>query len=96
MKHFPYPVVALLAFAIAFTGCKKNEQCAPGDSPAVCKSVQECFKSGTSVEVCREGEKDAMKVTKSPSTATSGDADGLSHDSSKGAQEPAPKQPPQP
>ena len=96
MKHFPFTVVALLAFTIAFTGCKKKEECAAGDSPAVCKSVQECLKSGTSVEVCREGERDAMKVTKSPSAATSGDADGLSHDSSKDAQEPTPKQPPQP
>ena len=96
MKYSSFPVVALLAFTIAFTSCKKKEQCAPGDSPAVCKGVQECFKSGTSVEVCREGERDAMKITKSPSAATSGDADGLSHDSSKGAQEPTPKQPPQP
>jgi len=96
MKFISFPVVALLAFTIAFTGCKKKEQCAAGDSPVVCKAVQECFKSGTSVEVCREGERDAMKITKSPSAATSGDADGLSHDSPKGAQEPTPKQPPQP
>jgi hypothetical protein len=95
MKFISFPVVALLTFTIAFTGCKKKEQCAAGDSPAVCKAVQECFKSGTSVEVCREGERDAMKVTKSPSSATSGDADGLNYDSSKAAQKPTPKQPPQ-
>ena len=96
MKCSYFAAVALLTVTVAVAGCKKQEQCAPGDSPAVCKGVQECFKSGTSVEVCREGERDAMKVTKSPSAATSGDADGLSHDSSKDAQEPTPKQPSQP
>ena len=94
MKYSSFPVVALLAFAIAVTGCKKQEQCASGDTPEVCKSVQECFKSGTSVEVCREGERDAMKMTTSPSTPNSGAANALNYDSSKAAQKPAPKQPP--
>ena len=40
----------------------QKEQCAPGDSPALCKEVQKCFQSGISVEVCREGEKDAKSV----------------------------------
>ena len=48
MKYSSFPVVALLATTIVFTGCKKKEQCAPGDAPAVCKAVQECFESGTS------------------------------------------------
>ena len=96
MKRTSLPVVALLIAAVFLNGCKKQELCAPGDSPAVCKGVQECFKSGTSVEVCREGERDAMKTTTSPSTGTSGDATGLNYDSSKAAQKPAPKQPSQP
>ena len=57
MKYSSFPVVALLAFTMAFTACKKQEQCASGDTPEVCKGVQECFKSGTAVEVCREGER---------------------------------------
>ena len=94
MKYSSFPVVALLASAMAFTGCKKQEQCASGDTPEVCKGVQECFKSGTSVEVCREGERDAMKMTTSPSAATSRAANALNYDSSKAAQKPAPKLPP--
>jgi hypothetical protein len=54
MKYSSFPVLALLATTIAFTGCKKKEQCAPGDTPAVCKAVQECFESGTSTVACRE------------------------------------------
>jgi uncharacterized lipoprotein YajG len=96
MKCVSFPVVALLTATIVLTGCKKQEQCAPGDTPAVCKGVQECFKSATTIEVCREGERDAMKITKSPSPATSGDANGLNYDSSKAAQKRTPKQPPQP
>ncbi len=94
MRCISFPVIALLTVTIAFTGCKKQEQCAAGDTPKVCKGVQECFKSGTAVEVCREGERDAMKVTTGHSTATSGDAEGLNYDPSKAAQKPASKQPP--
>ena len=42
MKYSSFPVVALLAFTMAFTGCKKQEQCVSGDTPEVCKGVQEC------------------------------------------------------
>jgi hypothetical protein len=35
-----------------------------------------------------------MKVSTSPSNATSGDANGLKDDSSKASQKPTPKQPP--
>ena len=94
MKYSSFPVIALLAFTMAFTACKKQVQCASGDTPEVCKGVQECLKSGTAVEVCREGERDAMKMTTSPSTTTSGAADALKYDSSKTALKPAPKQPP--
>jgi len=96
MKCSSSPVVALLAMTIVFTGCKKKEQCDPGDTPAVCKAVQECFASGTSAVACREAEKDANQPSKDLPKATSGAADGLNYDSSKPAQKPAPKQSPQP
>ena len=96
MKCSSFPVVALLAMTIVFTGCKKKEQCDPGDTPAVCKAVQECFDSGTSAVACREAEKDANQPSKDLPKATSGAADGLNYDSSKPAQKPAPKQSPQP
>ena len=94
MKYISFSVVALLTLTIAFTGCKKQEQCAAGDSPAVCKAVQECFASGTSTVVCREAEKDANKKSTDYPAANSGAADGLNYDSSKAAQKPASKQPP--
>ncbi len=94
MKYISFPVIALLAFTIASTGCRKHEQCASGDSPAVCKAVQECFASGTSTVVCREAEKDANKKSTDYPAANSGAADGLNYDSSKAAQKPASKQPP--
>lgn len=87
-------LVALLTVALIVTGCKKQEQCAAGDSPAVCKAVQECFASGTSTVVCREAEKDANKQRTDYSTANSGAAAGLNDDASKAAQKPASKQPP--
>ena len=96
MKCSSFPVVALLAMTIVFTGCKKKEQCDPGDTPAMCKAVQECFASGTSAVACREAEKDANQPSKDLPKATSGAADGLNYDSSKPAQKPAPKQSPQP
>jgi hypothetical protein len=86
MKRISFTVVALLSVAALLAGCKKQEQCAKEDSPAVCKGVQECFKSGTSVEVCREGEKDANKVRTNLPTATGGGANALNYDSSKAAQ----------
>jgi hypothetical protein len=95
MKRVSFPVIALLIATFSFTGCKKQEQCAAGDSPAVCKAVKECFASGTAVEVCREGERDANKPRQGLSTATSGAADALNHDSSKAPEKPTPKQPPQ-
>lgn len=87
-------LVALLTVAFIVTSCKKQEQCATGDSPAVCKAVQECFASGTSTVVCREAEKDANKKSTDYPAANSGAADGLNYDSSKAAQKPASKQPP--
>jgi hypothetical protein len=52
-----------IVFAAIATGCKRPpEQCDPRDSAAVCKQVQQCFRSGTSVEVCREGERDANAI----------------------------------
>jgi|GEM_PF-1360179 len=96
MKRVSLPFVALLTVTVALTGCKKQEQCAPGDSVTLCKAVQECFASGTAVAVCREGEKDAYRPNKDLPTATSGAADALNYDSSKAAQKAAPKKSPQP
>ena len=62
MRNSILAAAILLGSTLTITGCKKQEQCAPGDSPALCKEVQQCFKSGTSVEVCREGEKDAKAI----------------------------------
>jgi uncharacterized protein YgiB involved in biofilm formation len=94
MKYISLPVVALLAFTLVFAGCKKQEQCADGDTPEVCKAVQECFASGTSTVACREAEKDANKKRTDYPAANSGGADALKYDSSKAAQKPASKQPP--
>jgi len=96
MNRFHFPVIALLITTLLSTGCKKKEECAPGDTPAECKAVQECFASGTSVAACREAEKDASQPSKDLPKANSGAADGLNYDSSKPSQKAAPKQPPQP
>jgi hypothetical protein len=94
MKCVSFPVVALLTATIVLTECKKQEQCAPGDTPAVCKAVQECFASGTSTVACREAEKDANRKRTDYPAANSGAADGLNYDSSKASQKPTPKQSP--
>ena len=96
MNRSPIPTVALLIVTLVFTGCKKKEQCAPGDTPEECKAVQECFASGTSVVACREAEKDASQPSKELPKANSGAADGLNYDSSQPSKKAAPKQPPQP
>jgi uncharacterized protein YgiB involved in biofilm formation len=89
-----YPsLVALLTVVFIVGGCKKQEQCTTGDSPAVCKAVQECFASGTSTVACREAEKDANKQRTDYPAANSGAADALNYDSSKASQKPASKQP---
>jgi hypothetical protein len=93
MKLISFSVVAALTLSLVFTGCKKKEQCASGDSPEVCKAVQECFASDTSTDVCREAEKDANKKRTDLPAATSGSADGLNYDSSKASQKSASKQP---
>jgi len=83
--------ITFLAVLIVFVGCKKQEQCAPGDTPEVCKVVQQCFASGTSTEVCRMGEKDAMQPRKSLTPAYDGAADSLNPGSTKAAPNPEPK-----
>ena len=97
MKYTNVAAAALLTAMLTVTGCKKPplEQCAPGDSPEVCKQVQTCFKSGTAVDVCREGEKDANAIqsNKSLDHAHKGEADALSYDPSKALQQPAAEQP---
>ena len=59
--------IATITFLVSmslFTGCKKQEKCAAGDSPQVCKAFQDCLKSNTSAEVCRMGEQDANGIEK--------------------------------
>jgi hypothetical protein len=63
MRNTIFATVILMVTIVTITGCRKPKlECAPGDSPAVCQEVQKCFQSGTSVEVCREGEKDANAI----------------------------------
>jgi len=62
MHNSTLAAALLLGSTLTISGCKKQEQCASGDSPAVCKEVQKCFQSGTSIEVCREGEKEANAI----------------------------------
>ena len=95
MKGSYFAAVALLAVTVAVTGCKKKEQCATGDTPELCKAVQECFASGTGAEVCREAERDANKVKSTITPAYNGTADALTHDSSKASEKAVPKQPEQ-
>jgi uncharacterized protein YgiB involved in biofilm formation len=61
-----------IAFALCTTvfwlsGCKKKIACDPADSDAVCKGFQECLRSDTSTEVCRQAEKDANNMDKGAS-----------------------------
>jgi hypothetical protein len=60
-------VSALIIF-LACASCKKQEQCAAGDTPQVCKAFQDCLKSDTSTEVCRMGEQDAQGPRSSPAS----------------------------
>jgi type IV secretion system protein TrbI len=83
--------IAILALVIVFTGCKKQEQCAAGDTPEVCKAVQECFASDTSIEVCRIGEKDANQSGRKFTPADSG-TNSLHRNASKSDQNPVPQQ----
>jgi len=62
MRNRILAAAILLGATATVSGCQKQERCAPGDSPAVCKVVQQCFRSGTSVEVCREAEKEANAI----------------------------------
>jgi uncharacterized protein YgiB involved in biofilm formation len=94
MKRISFVVVGLLTATVAVTGCKKQEGCATGDTPAVCKAAQECFASGTAVEVCREGERDANQPKKSLAPASNGAANALNYDPSKASEKPVPKQQP--
>jgi hypothetical protein len=59
MKRKSFAVITALIVSVACVGCKKQEQCAAGDTPQVCQAFQSCLKSDTSAEVCRMGEHDA-------------------------------------
>jgi uncharacterized protein YgiB involved in biofilm formation len=62
MRNTIMAAAILVVVSSALSGCRKEETCDPSDSAALCKEVQQCFKSGTSIEVCREGEKDANSI----------------------------------
>lgn len=64
MDRISLAAIVTLMFMLIFTGCKKQEKCAAGDSPEVCKIFQECLKSNTSTQVCRMGEQDANSIQK--------------------------------
>ena len=51
--------VVLIVGTLAMSGCRKKEQCAAGDSPAVCEAFQECAQSSAGIAMCREAERDA-------------------------------------
>ena len=38
----PIFAVVLIVGTLVTSGCRKKEQCAAGDSPAVCEAFQEC------------------------------------------------------
>lgn len=65
MQRICIATITVLVSLSLFTGCKKQEKCAAGDSPEVCKLFQQCLKSNTSAQVCRMGEQDANSVQKS-------------------------------
>ncbi len=64
MRRICIATITILVSVSLFTGCKKQEKCAAGDSPQVCKAFQDCLKSNTSTEVCRMGEQDANGIEK--------------------------------
>lgn len=57
-------VTAALLSTLFIVSCKKQIDCDPSDSEAVCKAFQQCLRSDTSTEVCRMGEQDANKLEK--------------------------------
>ena len=57
--------VPLISIFLFFSACKKQIECNPADSDAICKAFQQCLRSDTSAEVCRMGEQDANKIEKS-------------------------------
>jgi hypothetical protein len=57
-------IVIFVVAVSSLAGCKRQEPCAAGDTPQVCKAFQECVKSDTSTVVCRMGEQDASQSRK--------------------------------
>jgi hypothetical protein len=55
----PIFAVFLIVGTLVMSGCRKKEQCAAGDSPAVCEAFQECAQSSAGIAMCREAERDA-------------------------------------
>ena len=62
------PILAVVLFVgtLVMSGCRKKEQCAAGDSPAVCEAFQECCTVQLPVSaVCRDAERDANQIQNS-------------------------------
>jgi len=57
-------VTSALLSTLFILSCKKQIDCDPADSEAVCKAFQQCLRSNTSTEICRMGEQDANKLEK--------------------------------
>ena len=74
----PIFAVVLIVGTLVMSGCRKKEQCAAGDSPAVCEAFQECLHSPTAgTAVCREAERDANQNSNSSTPANNGAGDAL-------------------
>jgi hypothetical protein len=77
LRRTVFAFVVLFAM-LTVSGCKKQEQCAAGDSPAVCQAFQECVQSSAGVPICREAERDANQKPNLP-PANNGAGDALKH-----------------
>jgi hypothetical protein len=71
--------VVLVVGTLVTSGCRQEEQCAAGDSPAVCRGFQECLRSNVATTVCRQAERDATQIQNSKPPADAGAGDALKH-----------------
>jgi hypothetical protein len=75
----PIFAVVLIVGTLVMSGCRKKEQCAAGDSPAVCEGFQECLRSNVATTVCRQAETDATQIQNSKPHADTDSGDALKH-----------------
>lgn len=83
MRRICIATITILVSMSLFTGCKKQEKCAAGDTTQVCQAFQECLKSNTSAAVCRMAEQDADQSRKDLAPAYNGAAAALGGKSSQ-------------